>query len=214
MKSLLKKIVRPFYYWVFPDRRPPQRYARLFEIIREIHPKKIMEIGVWNGDRGVQMINYAQKYSQEKIQYYGSDLFEEMNEGMMETELSKFPPTREQVEIRLQKTGADIELIAGNTLISLPKLVEKLSIMDFVFIDGGHAVETIANDWKYVSLLMDEGSVVIFDDYYPDRDDVGAKAVVEKIDKDIYDVSILDVEDIFKKEDGILRIRFAEVRKK
>jgi predicted O-methyltransferase YrrM len=186
----------------------------LFEIIREIHPKKIMEIGVWNGDRGVQMINYAQKYSQEKIQYYGSDLFEEMNEGMMETELSKFPPTREQVEIRLQKTGADIELIAGNTLISLPKLVEKLSIMDFVFIDGGHAVETIANDWKYVSLLMDEGSVVIFDDYYPDRDDVGAKAVVEKIDKDIYDVSILDVEDIFKKEDGILRIRFAEVRKK
>lgn len=82
--------------------------------------------------------------------------------------------------------------------------------MDFVFIDGGHSVATIDNDWRHVLPLMHDGTIVLFDDYW-DTTDSGAKAVVDAINKEKYDVEVLSIAD--RLGDGARgRIRFAKVR--
>ncbi len=212
--NFFRGIIKSIYYQIFRYKRHPRRYRYLFDLIKDIKPRNILEIGVWNGRRGVEMIRLAQKFQSEPINYFGADLFEKMNEKMLVDEFSKMPPSEEEVKNRLDKTGAKITLIKGNTTESLPRNFDLLPPMDFVFIDGGHAVETITNDWFYVSQLLSDKGVVVFDDYYPDRDDVGAKKVVENINLDKYQVKILPIQDVFKKTEGLLKINFVEVRKK
>jgi hypothetical protein len=85
--------------------------------------------------------------------------------------------------------------------------------MDLIFIDGGHSIETISNDWTYARKLMHDHTLVIFDDYW-NRDDAGAKPIIERIDVTKYDVQVLPIQDRFKKEWGTLIINFVSVRKK
>lgn len=75
--------------------------------------------------------------------------------------------------------------------------------VDFVFIDGGHSLETIMKDWMVVQSLMDEKTVVIFDDYYPNTNLIGARNIVEFIvKKGEFNVEYLEPIDHFKFPDG------------
>ena len=174
-----------------------------------------MEIGTWNGRRALQMIERAKIFHPaEQIEYYGFDLFELMTKEVNKEELSKKPPTQEEVQKLLASTGAKISLFQGFTQNTLPQVVGKFPIMDMIFIDGGHSLETIANDWNYSLPLMDKNTVVIFDDYYFDRDDVGCKQIIETIDPNEYEVRVLPRRDRFLKTYGILSINFVQVQKK
>ena len=172
-----------------------------------------MEIGTWNGRHALQMIKEAQKNSSpEEIEYYGFDLFELLDSETYLKEFSKAPPTLETVRETLQQTNAKIYLYKGYTIDTLPKVINELPKMDFVFIDGGHSIETIQNDWKYVQEVMADKTTVIFDDYW-NREDAGCKRVIEGIDKTKFEVKILPIQDKFKKEWGILKINFVQVNK-
>ena len=125
---------------------------------------------------------------------------------------SKIPPALEVVRGKLEKTNAEIHLYKGYTEDTLPKVVNELPKADFVFIDGGHSIETIENDWKYVQEVMDEKTIVIFDDYW-NREDAGCKKVIEGIDRTKFEVEILPIQDKFEKEWGILEINFVKVKR-
>ena len=192
-----------------------KRYQYLFETIDRKHCRRIMEVGTWNGRRALQMIERAKTFHPaQEIEYYGFDLFELMTKEVHKEELSKKPPTREEVQKLLSSTGARISLFEGFTQNTLPQVVGKLPRMDMIFIDGGHSLETIANDWNYSLQLMDKNTVVIFDDYYFDRNDVGCKRIIETIDPNEYEVTILPRRDRFLKTWGILSINFVKVEKK
>lgn len=120
----------------------------------------------------------------------------------------------EKVKKKLEKTGANIFLYKGNTKEILPKVVKELPKMDFVFIDGGHSLDTIKSDWNNVQKLMHNSTIVIFDDYYHNREDVGCQKIIKGIDKNFYEVEILPIKDIFKSKLGILEISFVQVKKK
>lgn len=200
--------------WMHRKFRGPKRYKYLFEIIRKNKCKKIMEIGTWDGDHALEMIEEAKKYfSINEVEYYGFDLFELMDEGKYIEEVSKRPPVLVAVKEKLEKTDAKINLYKGNTKEILPKMINNLPLMDFVFIDGGHSIETIKNDWKYVQQVMDEHTIVIFDDYW-NRDDAGCKEIIGNIDRTEFDVRILPIQDKFKKEWGVLKINFVQVKRK
>jgi len=193
----------------------PKRYEYLFETIDEKQCRRIMEVGTWNGRRALQMIERAKDFHlAEEIEYYGFDLFELMTNEVNKNELSKKPPTQHEVQKRLSSTGAKIFLFKGFSQRTLPQVVGKLPAMDMIFIDGGHSLETIANDWNYCRQFMDEDTIVIFDDYYFDRDDVGCKPIVEMIDPKEYDVTILPRRDRFLKTWGILSINVVQVEKR
>lgn len=192
----------------------PQRYKILFEMIGRIKARRIMEIGTWNGNHAAAMIETAKKHwLPEEIEYYGFDLFEDMNEETFKTEVSKKPPSADEVKEKLEKTGAKISLHKGNTLHILPKAVKTLPKMDFIFIDGGHSLETVRNDWEHSRELMHGRTVVIFDDYWNMKGS-GCNKIVDSLSKKDFSVEILPPTDEFKKEWGILRINFVKVTKR
>jgi predicted O-methyltransferase YrrM len=190
-----------------------RRYKQLYDTIDQIHPKKIMEIGTWNGKRAIAMIETAKKYhSKGEIHYYGFDLFEDLSNAEYKYELSKMPPSKEVVTKAISQTGANIHLYQGNTIKVLPEVVSSLPKMDFVYIDGGHSLETVENDWLNTIEVMNNETVVIFDDYWVNREDGGCKPIVDKIDRQLFHVEILPITDRFSNaEFGKLVIRFAKV---
>ena len=123
------------------------------------------------------------------------------------------PLAKQEVENKLKVTKSKINLFQGDTLKTLPENISQLPKMDFVFLDGGHSLKTIANDWHYVQQLMHDQTVVIFDDYW-NREDAGAKPIIDNIDPSKFDVKILKPRDRFEKEWGTLKINFVKVKRK
>ena len=213
--NLFFKTLFAYAKYFFSVWNEPKRYNQLYSLIDQIHPKNIMEIGTWRGERAKSMIIRAQKYSpSQNIFYYGFDLFEDISPAILNEEISKQPPAMEKVKNDLNKTGANIALYKGNTKKVFPEVISSLPKMDFIFIDGGHSLETIQNDWDYASRLIHSGTVVIFDDYWPDRQDAGAKPIVDAINKYLYEVKVLPTYDVFINSGRKrLIIKFAQVQK-
>ena len=217
--SNIKKILRPLYL-PFTNKYhrlfvAAKRYHHLFDEIENNKATSILEVGTWNGERAVEMIEKAQLNTDKKVAYIGFDLFEGLSDDLYKEELSKKPPTFDEVKNKLESTNASIKLVKGNTLSTLPEFAKDAEKVDFIFIDGGHSVETIQSDWSSVSRLMNENTVVIFDDYWRNRKNESAGPVVDSIDKEKYNVEILPEIDRFDNQDfGHLEISFAKVTRK
>lgn len=142
-------------------------------------------------------------------------MFEEMTREMTQAELSKsrLPPSKSEVEQRISAVSkVSVQLFKGNTRDTIKLVAPKLPKMDLIFIDGGHSLETIASDWEGVKVCIDPGTIVMFDDYYENRDDYGCKTLVETVLKPdpAYKVRLLDPLD--KVERTKLDIRMVELR--
>jgi hypothetical protein len=206
-------------YHALSARIRPKRYRNLFRTIHERRCRCIVEIGTWNGVHAKQMIQTAAVHHPvETIKYLGFDLFEGLTDELLQTELSKRPPAFEEVQRLLTATGANIRLFRGNTRITLPSSVDALREGDLFFIDGGHSVETIRSDWSAIDRALSREATVIFDDYYMnDPSDVpglGCQTIVNALDRMKYEVTLLDPVDEFPKSWGVLKVRFAQVRKR
>lgn len=137
------------------------RYDVLLNLIDKYKPQSIVEIGVWNGANAIRMINRAKQYHSD-IKYTGYDLFEDATPETDEKEFNvKGHNSVKAVAAFIRnETGITPTLIKGNTNETLKPDV----IADFVFLDGGHSVETIAHDYKAVK----SSKVIVLDDYYTD----------------------------------------------
>lgn len=161
------------------------RYDYLLEAVREKQPKAILEVGTWNGGRAIEMLNLCPT-----ARYYGFDLFDEATAETDKEELNvKKHYTMEMIHERL--TGFDVWLYKGNTRDTLKNFNEKV---DFVWLDGGHSVETIRSDWENVKRCLTPDAWVFFDDYYTgsiDTTKYGCNEVVKDLKHEI--VGDLDV---------------------
>lgn len=146
-------------------RHGPARYSSLLQLIRQVQPRHIMEIGTWNGGRAVEMVRASLGAT-----YYGFDLFEAASPLTDAAEKCiKKHYTVESVHKMLSSQGIPNHLYKGNTRETLTRFSEgRKPFLDFCYIHGGHSVETIQSDWEYVRKLMIPGSIVVFDDYYDD----------------------------------------------
>lgn len=218
MKSLLKNLLpaKAYSFLKYTKARyhEPSRYSHLYRLIKETDATKILEIGVWDGERALRMIDVALRKNG-TCEYYGFDLFEDLDEETFNKEISKKPLTEAVITSKLEGTGAVVRLYKGNTMETLPQVIGSLPKIDFVFIDGGHHVDTVTNDWKHVQNVMHDSTVVVFDDYWRNRSDHGARPVVDLIDKTKFDVSVTDEVNSFDTKDfGHLDISFAIVKRK
>lgn len=147
---------------LYPE-RGASRYAQLLDIVDEIKPASICEIGTWNGKRAVQMLQQAAKYRpMEELSYQGFDLFEQWTPALKRQELSKNAVPESVVQKVIEATGAEVELVSGNTRETL----SELRPANLFFVDGGHSEATIENDGRAVLNNMGMFSVAVFDDYY------------------------------------------------
>lgn len=201
---------------LYPD-FAADRYAQLLDIIDEEKPRGIVEIGTWSGNRALQMIQQAAKYRPvEDIYYQGFDLFETQTGEQFRRELSKHGWSRAVVEKRLKATGAEIELVAGQTDQTLfPSVMfdDKQEAPEFYFVDGGHSEKTISNDAGVVlnALCYPLGAVAIFDDYYHSGkpEGMGCNKVIDALDSNIFEVTHLPVKTITKdgREIGMVKVK-------
>jgi hypothetical protein len=180
---------------VFPE-FGMDRYLQLLDVINEIKPTSICEVGAWNGRNAVRMIQEAAKHHPiERIRYTGFDLFGTMTGEHLVREGSKISLPLPVVQSRLKATGAGITLVEGDTNDTLQL---NCPFSQLFFIDGGHSYETIANDWNIVKQAMLDGSVAVFDDYYVEYSKeyhakIGCNAVIEGLDRKAWNVKYLPI---------------------
>jgi hypothetical protein len=200
----------------------PDRYGHLTRLIVEHGCRSILEIGVWDAVHACDMIQAAlRRHRPEAVTYQGLDLFEQATDDLVQREVSKSPRTLEAAQRKLRPLadrGVTVKLYQGNTLELLPALGPTLGPVDFVFLDGGHSYQTVRSDWQHVARLMDERTIVVFDDYVNqqalEREDYGINQVVEEIDPQAYRVTRLRPVDSFAKPWGRLEIAFVQVTRR
>lgn len=161
----------------------PKRYQQLIDIVREKQPKTVIEIGTWNGDRAIQMAQASPE-----MDYIGFDLFEEATPETDEHEKNVKPHHEAKAVLeKLTQAGVRAELHPGNTNDTLPAFIQAEAgrKADVIYIDGGHSVETIQNDFDNALRCISEGGVIVFDDWYEglpedELDKVGCNRVLER----------------------------------
>ena len=192
-------------------------YKAIFDALKSQKFCNIMEIGTWNGDNAIGMIKTAAlKVPESKIHYYGFDLFEDKRPELVDEEFSfARAPLIVNVEAKLKKsTKAKISLFKGNTRKVLHDVIDKLPMMDFIYVDGGHTIETIRNDWEYASKLIKKNTVVFFDDYCDEMPFIGAKFLVSELDKVKYTAQVMPEADYYPRAFGRFKSQLLKVQLK
>lgn len=151
----------------------------LNEIILK-RPKNFLEIGVFHGVTARNVCELLYSIHKFDFKYIGLDLFSESfeneNEIIPNTKfnnplkkiyfkyiLKKDPYSLEAVSDLLKKFKQNVFLIKGNSNHILKKI--DMSKIDYVFLDGGHAYETVKNDLYYSKVVLDNNGTILCDDY-------------------------------------------------
>jgi len=149
-------------------------HSFLNEYIRRNNCKRIMEIGVFNGDNARRMVEVAiQNFPPDDVEYYGFDFF--------------VGSKSQQVGQKLEKTGCKFKLFKGDTIYTLPEAVKTLTKMDLIFIDGGKSYTEAKSDWENSKTLMHDGTAVFVHNYKFS----GVRRMVDNIPRDKYQVKII-----------------------
>ena len=187
--------------------------------LREIalkKPKNFLEIGVFHGVTARNVCELLYSIHKNDFNYVGLDLFGEnddnLNEVIPNTKfnnplkkiyfnyiLRKDPYSIEAVTDLLKKFRDNVHLIKGNSNKILKKI--DLSKIDYIFLDAGHAYETVKNDLNSSLPVLENNGTILCDDY----DLTYAPGVKQAIDE------FVKIND-FKCE--ILKTRFAKIEKK
>ena len=145
----------------------------LNEYITQNKCRRIMEIGVYNGENAATMIKAAIKnHPPSTVEYYGFDYFNHY--------------TTDQISQKLEKLGCKHKLIPGNTLETVPKAAETLPKMDIIFIDGGKSYTEAWSDWQGSSRLMHKNTAV----YVHNAGFTGVSKMIEDISRTEYNIEL------------------------
>ena len=179
-------------------------------------PKNFLEIGVFHGVTARNVCELLYDLHQSDFKYIGLDLFGESDENSGEIipntkfnnplkkiyfkyVLRQDPYSLNAVINLLKKFKNNIHLIKGNSNKILKKI--DMSKIDYVFLDGGHAYETVKNDLTYSHPVLENGGTILCDDYNLSY----APGVKQAIDE------YIDIKDL---KSEILFNRFMKIEKK
>ena len=143
-------------------------------------PKNFLEIGVFHGVTARNVCELLHSIHGNNFKYVGLDLFgesvENENEVIPNTKfnnplkriyfeyiLKQDPYSVDAVAYLLKKFKENVHLIKGNSNQLLKKI--DMSQIDYVFLDGGHAYETVINDLYYSKPVLENNGTILCDDY-------------------------------------------------
>ena len=162
----------------------------LQEVLKK-KPKYFLEIGVFHGVTARNVCELLYQIHGNDFKYIGLDLFCESNENKDEVIPNikfsnplkniyfkyikrQIPYSIEAVKELLNKFKKNVHLIKGNSNKVLQEI--DMSKVDFVFLDGGHAYDTVKNDLNCCLEVINSNGTVLCDDY-----NLGAQAPEVKI---------------------------------
>jgi len=178
-------------------------------------PKNFLEIGVFHGVTARNVCELLYSIHGDDFKYVGLDLFGEnvqntdeiipntkfnnpLKKIYFEYILRQDPYSIEAATYLLKKFERNTHLVKGNSNNLLKKM--DMSKIDYVFLDGGHAYETVKNDLESCIPVIDNNGTVLCDDY----DLSYAPGVKKAIDEFI---------EIYKYKIKIISTRFARIEK-
>ena len=143
-------------------------------------PKNFLEIGVFHGVTARNVCELLHTIHGDEFKYVGLDLFGENDENNKEVIpntkfnnpfkkiyfryiLKQDPYSIEAVTYLLKKFKHNTHLIKGNSNQLLKKI--DMSKIDYIFLDGGHAYETVKNDLRYSIPVLQNNGTILCDDY-------------------------------------------------
>lgn len=156
----------------------------LYDHIKQHKCRRLLEIGVADGDNAKRMVEAAtENYPPEQVEYYGFDVFASNLVGNQEKD-----PQLEKIRRKLSETGCQFHLFKGDSTETLPKKIDQLPTMDLIFIDGGHDYPTVKSDWNHAKKLMDPDTLVFFHN----ANFQGPQRMIKEISRSQYSVKLID----------------------
>ncbi len=118
-------------------------FDRLLEIVKAHKPKRIIEIGVWDG--GTLQHWLAKDRTVVAVEVHPK------NPGLWQS--------------WAEKKGATLHVLAGDSASrSVLEQAKEHGPYDFAFIDGDHAYEGVVRDWENYHPMMAPGAIIAFHD--------------------------------------------------
>ena len=151
----------------------------LLNHIKQAKPKNFLEIGVFHGVTSRNICEMLYLLHGNDFKFTGIDLFSHevvsKDEYIPKTEFSNIlktiyynyiirldPYSHQSVLKLLKKFEKNINIIKGNS----NKILKEIpNIFDYVFLDGGHKYETVKNDLKNLIQVINNGGIILCDDY-------------------------------------------------
>ena len=152
----------------------------LLSHIKQTKPKNFLEIGVFHGVTSRNVCEMLYQLHGKDFKFTGIDLFSydstSKKEYIPTTSFSNplktiyynyiirlDPYSIESVKKLLKKYRNNINIIKGNS----NKVLKEISLdnIDYVFLDGGHKYETVLNDLKNLTKVIQNNGVILCDDY-------------------------------------------------
>ena len=144
-------------------------------------PRKFLEIGVFHGVTSRNVCDLLNSIHGDNFNFTGIDLFSTeidatKDEFIPKTKFSNplkkiyynyiiklEPYSIKSVKKLLKKYENNINIIKGNSNNVLKEI--SLDSFDYVFLDGGHKYETVLNDLKCLTKVIENNGVILCDDY-------------------------------------------------
>lgn len=155
-----------------------RRYRHLFRHLRCTSSRRILEIGVCQGDTAELMLLSCKE---DGVEYHGVDVFEEGDPAMLASEVALPPDPMRVVWNRLAQVSPSVVLHRGRSDAVYPRLAEQQLRFDTIWIDGGHSYETVRSDFELYSRLLTGRGTIFIDDYTDDPCLPGVKAFVDEL---------------------------------
>ena len=151
----------------------------LLNHIKQAKPKNFLEIGVFHGVTSRNVCEMLYLLHGNGFKFTGIDLFSHevvsKDEYIPQTKFSNplktiyynyiirlDPYSHQSVLKLLKKFEKNINIIKGNSNTILKEIPSKF---DYVFLDGGHKYETVKNDLKNLTQVINNGGIILCDDY-------------------------------------------------
>ena len=133
----------------------PKHERTLYREIKRLKAKRIVEVGMGNIARAVQMVSVAQRYSSDaNISYTGLDWFDERKPG-------EEPMPLIHVHRQLQLSGARARLVPGFPAVTLPQVANSLQRTDLILLS--HQIDDTAmlRAWFYMPRMCHSTTLVL-----------------------------------------------------
>lgn len=167
--------------------KSPKYSQLLFRIVHHFNPQTILELGT---SLGITTAYLASNSSKSRC-----------------ITLEGCPQTAGIARENFAKLQlANIEIVEGDINLTLKKVLEDVSILDFVFVDANHNSAAVLNYFKLCLPLMKSNSVMVFDDIYWSDDMEMAWETIKKNEKvkatiDLFQLGIVFFNaDLYKKD--------------
>ena len=151
----------------------------LLNHIKQAKPKNFLEIGVFHGVTSRNVCEMLHLLHGNGFKFTGIDIFSQdvvsKDEYIPQTKFSNplkkiyynyiirlDPYSYQSVLNLLKKFEKNINIIKGNSNMILKEIPNKF---DYVFLDGGHKYETVKNDLKNLIQVINNGGIILCDDY-------------------------------------------------